>query len=64
MPLRIGLAASAVAFGLLAFAHDAPWLALVWMGLLGVGIAFALAAIGTLVDRELGTRARRASPAA
>ena len=47
--LRIGLAASAVAFGLLAFAHSSSGLALVWMGLLGVGIAFALAAIGTLV---------------
>ena len=47
--LRIGLAASAVAFLLLAFAHDDPALAMVWMGLLGVGIAFALAAIGTLV---------------
>ena len=47
--LRIGLAASAVAFGLLAFAHSDAGLALVWMGLLGVGIAFALAAIGTLV---------------
>jgi EmrB/QacA subfamily drug resistance transporter len=47
--LRIGLAASAAAFLLLAFAHDDPALALVWMGLLGVGIAFALAAIGTLV---------------
>jgi EmrB/QacA subfamily drug resistance transporter len=47
--LRIGLAASAVAFGLLAFAHSDSALALVWMGLLGVGIAFALAAIGTLV---------------
>ena len=49
VPLRIGLAASAVAFGLLAFAHSDSALALVWMGLLGVGIAFALAAIGTLV---------------
>ena len=47
--LRIGLAASAVAFGLLAFAHSSSALSLVWMGLLGVGIAFALAAIGTLV---------------
>ena len=47
--LRIGLAASSVAFGLLAFAHSSSGLALVWMGLLGVGIAFALAAIGTLV---------------
>ena len=49
VPLRIGLSASAVAFGLLAFAHQDSGLALVWMGLLGVGIAFALAAIGTLV---------------
>jgi EmrB/QacA subfamily drug resistance transporter len=48
-PLRIGLAASACALMLLAFAHDDPAVALVWMGLLGIGIAFALAAIGTLV---------------
>jgi EmrB/QacA subfamily drug resistance transporter len=47
--LRIGLAASASAFLLLAFAHADPALALVWMGLLGIGLAFALAAIGTLV---------------
>lgn len=47
--LRIGLAASACAFSLLAFAHASPVLALVWMGLLGTGIAFALAAIGALV---------------
>jgi MFS family permease len=47
--LRIGLASSASAFLLLAFAHDDPAVALVWMGLLGVGLAFALAAIGTLV---------------
>ena len=47
--LRIGLSASACAFALLAFAHADRGLALVWMGLLGVGIAFALAAIGTLV---------------
>jgi len=47
--LRIGLASSAGALTLLAFAHDEVSVALVWMGLLGIGIAFALAAIGTLV---------------
>jgi EmrB/QacA subfamily drug resistance transporter len=47
--LRIGLSASAGAFLLLAFAHDSSSLALVWMAVLGVGLAFALAAIGTLV---------------
>ena len=47
--LRIGLASSAAAFLLLAFAHDDPAAALAWMGLLGIGLAFALAAIGTLV---------------
>jgi MFS family permease len=47
--LQIGLFASGLAFLLLAFAHEEPALSLVWMGLLGVGIAFALAAIGTLV---------------
>jgi MFS family permease len=41
--LRIGLAAGASALSLLAFAHEDPALALVWMGLLGVGLAFALA---------------------
>ena len=63
VPLRIGLAASAVAFGLLAFAHSSSAVSLVWMGLLGVGIAFALAAIGTLGSRTR-TRARRVSRAA
>ena len=49
IPLRIGMTASTVALMLLAFAHHDPGLALVWMGLLGTGIAFALAAIGSLV---------------
>jgi MFS family permease len=47
--LQLGLLASAGALTLLAFAHEDPALALVWMGLLGSGIAFALAAIGSLV---------------
>jgi EmrB/QacA subfamily drug resistance transporter len=47
--LRIGLASAALALLLLAFEHASPGLALVWLGLLGVGLAFALAAIGSLV---------------
>jgi MFS family permease len=38
-----------VALLLLAFAHDSSALVLVWMGALGVGIASALSAIGSLV---------------
>ena len=49
LALRIGLGASSVALMLLAFAHEDRWPALAWMGLLGVGIAFALAASGSLV---------------
>ena len=49
VPLRVGMASSTVALTLLAFAHEDPTLALFWMGLLGTGIAFALAAIGSLV---------------
>jgi predicted MFS family arabinose efflux permease len=49
VPLRIGIAASTVALTLLAFAHADPALALASMGLLGTGIALALAAIGSLV---------------
>jgi MFS family permease len=47
--LRLGLVASSSAFVLLASVHASRWLALAWMGLLGVGIAFALAASGSLV---------------
>jgi MFS family permease len=47
--LRLRLVASSSALVLLAFAHDDQGLALTWMALLGIGIAFALAAIGTLV---------------
>jgi MFS family permease len=54
--LRIGLAAGASALSLLAFAHADPALALVWMGVLGVGLAFALAAIGALVVESSDAR--------
>jgi MFS family permease len=47
--LRIGLATSSSALLLLAFAHDHAVLVLVWMGALGIGIASALSAIGSLV---------------
>jgi MFS family permease len=47
--LKIGLGASSLALVLLAFLHDDRVPALAWMALLGIGIAFALAAIGTLV---------------
>jgi MFS family permease len=54
--LRIGLAAGASALSLLAFAHEDPALALVRMGLLGVGLAFAPAAIGALVVESSDAR--------
>jgi MFS family permease len=47
--LRIGLATSSFALLLLAFAHDEFVLVLAWMGVLGIGIASALSAIGSLV---------------
>jgi MFS family permease len=47
--LRIGLATASLALLLLAFAHDSTVLVLVWMGALGVGIAAALSALGSLV---------------
>jgi MFS family permease len=47
--LRFGLAFASVALLLLAFAHDSSALVLVWMGVLGVGVASALSAIGSLV---------------
>jgi EmrB/QacA subfamily drug resistance transporter len=59
VPLRIGLVACAAGLGLFALVHDEPWHVLVSMALLGVGIAFALAAVGKLAvdnarSRETG----------
>jgi MFS family permease len=61
--LRIGLATSSLAFVSLAFAHGTPALVLAWMGVLGIGIASALSAIGSLVI-EHSTHRRPASRAA
>src|SRR3954452_6843999 len=47
--LRTGLAVTCVSLLGLSFEHGAPALVLVWMALLGAGVAFALASIGTLV---------------
>jgi EmrB/QacA subfamily drug resistance transporter len=47
--LRFGLAFTGVALLLLAFAHDEAALVLVWMGVLGIGVASALSALGSLV---------------
>src|SRR4051812_12741989 len=49
MTLRIGLAVTSLSLIGLAFAHGTSLSVVVWMGLLGAGVAFALAAIGTLV---------------
>jgi predicted MFS family arabinose efflux permease len=49
MVLRSGLAAAAIALGLMAAAHGEEWLLCLWLALLGGGVAFALAAIGALV---------------
>src|SRR3954452_9191208 len=47
--LRIRLAVTCVSLLGLSLEHGAPALVLLWMALLGGGVAFALAAIGTLV---------------
>jgi MFS family permease len=47
--LRIGLMTASAALVGLAFLHDATAPVLLWMAFLGIGIAFALSAIGSLV---------------
>jgi EmrB/QacA subfamily drug resistance transporter len=49
VPLRIGIALAGLGLVLLATVHHASWTIYAWMTLLGTGIAFAFAALGTLV---------------
>lgn len=49
LPLRAGLTLGAVALALLACLHHEAWLVAAWLALMGVGAAFALAAVGALV---------------
>jgi EmrB/QacA subfamily drug resistance transporter len=49
LPLRVGIGFLIAALSLLALVHDDPWNIYVWMSLMGVGLAFCFAALGTLV---------------
>ncbi len=48
-PLRVGLGLGAVALVLLAALHDEAWMVAAWLPVMGVGMAFGLAAIAALV---------------
>jgi len=47
--LRIGIGLLVLALVLLAAFHHAPWTIYAWMVILGVGLAFSFASLGTLV---------------
>jgi EmrB/QacA subfamily drug resistance transporter len=49
VPLRIGIALACSALALLALMHDQRWMIYAWMTLMGTGIAFAFAGLGSLV---------------
>ena len=49
LPLRFGIGMLALALILLASVHGEPWNIYVWMCLMGVGLGFCLATVGTLV---------------
>jgi EmrB/QacA subfamily drug resistance transporter len=49
IPLRFGIALAACGLGLLATVHDHEWNIYAWMTLMGTGIAFSFAALGSLV---------------
>jgi EmrB/QacA subfamily drug resistance transporter len=49
LPLRAGIVLSGAGLGLLAAFHSQRWTIYVWMVLFGVGIAFAMASLGSLV---------------
>jgi EmrB/QacA subfamily drug resistance transporter len=52
VPLRIGIVLAGCGLALLAAAHSEPWMIYAWMTLMGTGIAFSFAALGTLVIRH------------
>jgi EmrB/QacA subfamily drug resistance transporter len=56
VPLRIGIALAACALGLLALLHDQRWTIYAWMSLMGVGLAFSFAALGSLVIDHSGAQ--------
>jgi EmrB/QacA subfamily drug resistance transporter len=47
--LRIGIGFLALSLALLATWHDEPWTIYAWMVLMGIGLAFSFASLGTLV---------------
>jgi MFS family permease len=47
--LRIGIAFLVLSLTLLATIHDEPWTIYAWMVLMGIGLAFSFASLGTLV---------------
>ena len=49
VPLVLGTAVSAVAFGMFTFAHDRPWEIYVATGLMGVGVGLAFASMTNLI---------------
>jgi EmrB/QacA subfamily drug resistance transporter len=49
IPLRTGIGFLVAALGLLATTHDAPWTIYAWMALMGIGLAFCFASLGSLV---------------
>jgi MFS family permease len=49
LTLRIGIGFLVLALSLLAGIHGEPWTIYAWMTLMGVGLAFCFAALGTLV---------------
>jgi MFS family permease len=49
VPLAAGLSVSGAALAAMAVAHGNPWVMGIWLGALGAGVAWSLAAIGTLV---------------
>jgi MFS family permease len=48
-PLRVGLLLGSGALALLAGLHGKPWMVAAWLPVMGVGMAFGLAALGALV---------------
>jgi EmrB/QacA subfamily drug resistance transporter len=49
LPLRFGIGALILALTLLATTHEQRWTIYVWMCIMGVGLAFCFASLGTLV---------------
>lgn len=54
LPLRVGIGFLVLALTLLAAVHGAPWTLHARMSFMGVGLTFALAALGRVASRRSG----------